>query len=157
MTNPPAAAVLDLWRASSWYKAGNILLHAHHLVMVVVCLAYFIRPSVSIAQLLSPTWGLLWSILLGVFGAIGFVARLRQSYMAESVCVAVVGFALLLWGIVVVEANDSMGLQTGLALIAGAFYRGGWAAIQFAWITQPPLLDRLVAMIGHELGKGERP
>jgi hypothetical protein len=141
------------FRVTRWYAAGNIFLILHHLTMMVVASAYAVQPSRTITVTLEPGWGLVWSIMLGVFGFVGLIARLRQSWMTEAVSVAFVALALVLWGSAMIAVNGTQALQSGLALIAGGFYRAGWASIQAAWVMQPPIVQQVLNMVNDQLGE----
>lgn len=149
--------VLEPWRDTPLYRTGNILLYTHHVVMLACCLAFFIHPArtfILLHDFNAETWGLVWSLMLGVFSVVGFWSRITERWMSEGVAVVVIGLSLILWGIVLIAVNGPIGLQTGLALGAGGFYRLGWAVIQFAWIIQPPALERVISMVSEKLTNG---
>jgi len=123
----------------------------HHLVTVGAGAAWFVQPSASLEEMLQPTWGLLWSSLLIIYGTIGFLARLTERFFMESVAVAVMAVTLGAFGFIILVADDSRGLQAGLALVAGAFFRLGWALIQYAWISQPPLVQRIITAVNEHI------
>lgn len=127
----------DVLEGSKLQQVGNVFLLAHHVLIICGAAAWIVTPSASIGAAFGPPWAGGLSLTLGFFAFVAFIARLCKAWQLEAIGVGVTASILILWGSAVIYASAFTGwggVQTGLILIAGGFYRSGWISTTFAWL-----------------------
>lgn len=117
MTSPAwPRACLDHLRAR-WL---DVSMGAYYVLLALTGLSGLLHPSLSIRTVLGDG-SATYSALLVTFAALGLLSVLGRTRSAECVVLVVVALLTLIHGYMLLDANPTAGLQTGLRLIAAPF------------------------------------
>lgn len=145
--------------ASALELYGNTMLYlAHGAIVALGAYGLIVDPSPSVASVIGyEIAATLWSVTFVVFGMLALFCRVArdgsrvveslrirglQTDRAESLCVALIGFALFWFAVFIgVAASNETGgaVQTALALFSAACFYPGAAALTIAMLRREAL------------------